>query len=123
MAAAVSDYSPKVRYKDKVKKAEIGEIWNLRLGANEDLLSSVRGNIKKVGFKLETDRENAVGEAKRMLNEKHLDAVCLNVLDDIIKLGGDILKVTFITKNDQVVIDTAPKDEVALKIAAELKKI
>ena len=123
MAAAVSDYSPKVRYKDKVKKAEIGEIWNLRLGENEDILSSVRGNIKKVGFKLETDRENAVGEAKRMLNEKHLDAVCLNVLDDIIKLGGDVLKVTFITKNDQVVIDTAPKDEVALKIAAELKKI
>lgn len=45
------------------------------------------------------------------------------MLDDIIKLGGDVLKVTFITKNDQVVIDTAPKDEVALKIAAELKKI
>ena len=123
MAAAVSDYTPKVRYKGKVKKTEIGDVWNLRLGKTDDILSSVHANIKKIGFKLETDKETALNEAKRMLDEKNLDAVCLNTLDDVVKLGGDVTRITLLTNDFITELDTASKDEIALKLANELKKI
>ena len=124
MAAAVSDYIPKVRYKEKMKKEEIGEIWNLRLGLNDDIISSFRAmGVKKIGFKLETDKENALNGAKKMLNEKGLDAVCLNVLDDVVKFGGDVTRITYITKTGETEIKTATKNEVAFQIAKLTKSL
>ena len=124
MAAAVSDYVPKVRYKEKMKKEEIGEIWNLRLGLNDDIIGGFRAmGVKKIGFKLETDKEASLISAKKMLNEKGLDAVCLNVLDEVVKFGGDMTRITFITKTGETDIKTATKNEVAFQIAKLAKSL
>lgn len=124
MAAAVSDYTPKVRYKDKVRKSEMGDIWNLRLGVNDDILSSINATgLKKIGFKLESDKETALEEAKHMLINKNLNAVCLNVFDDNVKFGSDVTQITYITKDDTQTIKLAPKGEVAMQLAKLIKKL
>lgn len=124
MAAAVSDYIPKVRYKDKVRKSEMGDIWNLRLGVNDDIISTIKATgLKKIGFKLETDKDTALEEAKHMLINKNLNAVCLNVFDDNVKFNSDVTQITYITKDDTVQIKLAPKSEVAMQLAKLIKNL
>ena len=59
----------------------------------------------------------------KMLNEKGLDAVCLNVLDDVVKFGGDVTRITNITKTGETEIKTATKNEVAFQIAKLTKSL
>ena len=93
-------------------------------GLNDDIISSFRAmGVKKIGFKLETDKESALNDAKKMLNEKGLDAVCLNVLDDVVKFGGDVTRITYITKTGETEIKTATKNEVAFQIAKLTKSL
>lgn len=124
MAAAVSDYIPNTRIKGKAKKEDFGEIWNLRLGENIDILKSFKNEkFTKIGFKLEIEKQNAVKNAKKMLSEKNLDAVCLNVIDEVVKFGGDNNKITFITQEAESIIDLASKQEVATKIVNLTKSL
>lgn len=124
MAAAVSDYTPRVRYKGKMKKEEIGEIWSLRLGQNADIISNINAKgLKKVGFKMETDKEIALESAKVMLQAKKLDAVCLNILGDVTKFGSDETKITFITKGQISKPLEGSKIGVAMQVAELCKEI
>lgn len=124
MAAAVSDYVPRVRIKGKAKKEEMGEIWSLRLGLNQDIISEVKDkNVKKIAFKLETDHIESIVNARNMLKDKNLDAVCLNVLDDIVKFGSDDTRITYITKSGYEKLKTAPKTEIAMQIALLSKSL
>ncbi|MBX7490581.1 bifunctional phosphopantothenoylcysteine decarboxylase/phosphopantothenate--cysteine ligase CoaBC [Helicobacter turcicus] len=78
MSAAISDYIPKNRATQKLKKQEIGEKWNLLLIENQDILATIVKRQKTIGFKLES--QNGTSHAKKALKQKGLDAICLNTI-------------------------------------------
>lgn len=81
MVAAVSDYLPVVTHEGKLKKESLGTSWSLELEQNRDILSSLdTEDIVSVGFKAEMDESVAYNNAKKMMQKKSLDAVCLNVI-------------------------------------------
>ena len=116
MAAAISDYIPSKKAKGKIKKS--GANLNLELKENIDILSSLKElKCKKIGFKMEMDEQNALSSAKNMLENKALDAVCLNVLKAQNYFGSEQNEVLFITKNSQKMLKMASKHEIAAQIA------
>ncbi|MDY3664177.1 MAG: bifunctional phosphopantothenoylcysteine decarboxylase/phosphopantothenate--cysteine ligase CoaBC [Campylobacter sp.] len=116
MAAAISDYIPSQKAKGKIKKS--GANLNLELKENIDILSSLKElKCKKIGFKMEMDEQSALGSAKNMLENKALDAVCLNVLKAQNYFGSEQNEVLFITKNSQKMLKMASKHEIAAQIA------
>ncbi len=122
MAAAVSDYVPAFAQEGKLKKDVLGESWNLSLKQNIDILSSVdKDGLTTVGFKAEMDRENALQNATEMLQNKKLDAVCLNVLKDSSSFGSDTNAVEFITAKNRVSITSNDKLSVAFEIVKNSK--
>lgn len=117
MAAAVSDYIPAYAQDGKLKKDVLGEKWDLSLKQNIDILSSIDKNeMTTVGFKAEMDETSAVQNATKMLQNKKLDAVCLNILKDSKSFGSDINAVEFISSSDKITIDSSDKVSVAFKI-------
>jgi len=121
MAAAVSDYSPKYT-KGKIKKDKLNsETWNLEMKKNIDILASIN-NIKKIGFKAETDEKNALNSAKKALTSKNANAICLNLLTKN-NFGSDENEVIFITKNSEIKIPQASKREIAKKIIELAKNV
>ena len=115
MAAAISDYIPSKKAKGKIKKS--GANLNLELKENIDILSSLKElKCKKIGFKMEMDEQNALSSAKNMLENKALDAVCLNVLKAQNYFGSEQNEVLFITKNSQKMLKMASKHEIAAQI-------
>ncbi|MCI6694917.1 MAG: bifunctional phosphopantothenoylcysteine decarboxylase/phosphopantothenate--cysteine ligase CoaBC [Campylobacter sp.] len=116
MAAAISDYIPSKKAKGKIKKS--GANLNLELKENIDILSSLKElKCKKIGFKMEMDEQSALRSAKNMLENKALDAVCLNVLKAQNYFGSEQNEVLFITKNSQKMLKMASKHEIAAQIA------
>ena len=116
MAAAISDYIPSKKAKGKIKKS--GANLNLELKENIDILSSLKElKCKKIGFKMEMDEQSALSSAKNMLENKALDAVCLNVLKAQNYFGSEQNEVLFITKNNQKMLKMASKHEIAAQIA------
>ena len=116
MAAAISDYIPSQKAKGKIKKS--GANLNLELKENIDILSSLKElKCKKIGFKMEMDEQSALRSAKNMLENKALDAVCLNVLKAQNYFGSEQNEVLFITKNSQKMLKMASKHEIAAQIA------
>lgn len=95
MNAAVADYKPKNQFDKKVKR-ESG-LNNIELTETEDILSSVnKGNKKLIGFALETDNE--AGNAMKKLQNKNLDMIVLNSLQDQgAGFESDTNKVTILT--------------------------
>ena len=117
MAAAISDYTPAQKAKGKIKKS--GANLNLELKENIDILSSLKElKCKKIGFKMEMDEQSALSSAKNMLENKALDAVCLNVLKAQNYFGSEQNEVLFITKNSQKMLKMASKHEIAAQIAS-----
>ena len=115
MAAAISDYIPSKKAKGKIKKS--GANLNLELKENIDILSSLKElKCKKIGFKMEMDEQSALSSAKNMLENKALDAVCLNVLKVQNYFGSEQNEVLFITKNSQKMLKMASKHEIAAQI-------
>jgi phosphopantothenoylcysteine decarboxylase/phosphopantothenate--cysteine ligase len=83
MVAAVSDYVPAFPQDGKLKKELIGTSWNLELKQNMDILKSLdKEGIVTIGFKAEMDETTALNSANRMLENKNLDGVCLNILNE-----------------------------------------
>ena len=85
MAAAVADFRPAARAAAKIKKS--AGVTALELEPAPDVLSVTRaarpGNLKVIGFALETDAPEA--NAKKKLLEKGLDLVVLN---DVTEAGA-----------------------------------
>jgi phosphopantothenoylcysteine decarboxylase/phosphopantothenate--cysteine ligase len=115
-AAAVSDYRPKHQFDQKIKKSEDG--LTLELVKNPDILKTL-GQHKThqflVGFALETNNE--VQNARLKFDQKNLDMIVLNSLQD--KGAGfkkDTNKISIITKTDLKRFDTKAKDLVAFDI-------
>ena len=121
MCAAVSDFICANPKDGKIKKDQMGDRIELKL--NIDILKNINLNCKKIGFKMEMDAKNALDNAKNMLINKNLDAVCLNILGDKIKFGSNETKISFITKDTIIQTDLTSKELVASQITILAKNI
>ena len=116
MCAAVSDFVP-TKIDGKIKKENVGESLNLDLKRNVDILQSLKElKCKKIGFKLEISNESALKNARSMLEKKALDAVCLNILGEQNGFASEQNEVNFITKDGEILLPLASKDEIAGRI-------
>ncbi|PAF46690.1 hypothetical protein BKH46_06905 [Helicobacter sp. 12S02634-8] len=86
MAAAISDYVPKESFSHKLKKDAIGEVWHIECQKNIDILQSLTSPyLHKIGFKAESDGQDAPQHAQKMLQSpkdggKGCAVVCLNCI-------------------------------------------
>lgn len=113
-AAAVADYRPKERFKDKVKKQD-GEMV-IEMERTKDILQSLGDNKKDqflVGFAAET--KDALQYGKGKLEKKHLDAIVINnVADAGAGFGHDTNIVTYVNKDLQAEnLPLALKEDIA----------
>ena len=125
MAAAVADFTPAKVADDKIKKND--GLKSIDLIPTTDILAEL-GHSKKdnqllVGFALETANEHS--NAKQKLNNKNLDLIVLNSLNDPgAGFGHDTNKVTVIAKNgEELAFDLKSKQEVAQDIISEIHKL
>ncbi|MEO1938164.1 MAG: bifunctional phosphopantothenoylcysteine decarboxylase/phosphopantothenate--cysteine ligase CoaBC [Sulfurimonas sp.] len=124
MAAAVSDFIPAYEQSGKLKKEMLGDEWELKLKKNRDILASLdKEGISVIGFKAEMNRDDAQKNARKMLEEKNLDAVCLNVLENSKSFGTDSNEVDFITKKELVKLPQADKVSLSFGIIKEARKL
>ena len=121
MVAAVSDYVPAFAQDGKLKKELIGNSWNLELKQNMDILKSLpKEGIVSIGFKAEMDETTAMNSATRMLENKNLDGVCLNILNEENSFGSENNNIELILKNSSYEFK-GTKLEVSLNILEKLQ--
>ena len=121
MVAAVSDYVPAFPQDGKLKKELIGTSWSLELKQNMDILKSLdKEGIVSIGFKAEMDETTAMNSATRMLENKNLDGVCLNILNEENSFGSDNNNIELILKNSSYEFK-GTKLEVSLNILEKLQ--
>ena len=124
MAAAVADYTPKYPQQGKLKKDNIGDSWNLELTQTADILKSInKEGLVTIGFKAERDATTALESAKKALESKGLDAICLNILDKENNFGSNFNKITFIQKNGIREFPLKPKIDLAFDILEAAKEL
>lgn len=105
-AAAVSDFKPLNPVGNKIKKNPDNENgFSVQLTRTKDILKEMAGKKKEnqlvVGFALETDNE--IENAKRKLQEKHLDLIILNSLNDTgAGFQHDTNKITILDSNNKL---------------------
>ena len=120
--AAVSDYIPKYPQSGKLKKDDIGSSWSLELKQNIDILNSIdKDGIYTIGFKAEFDKNSAKQNALNMIQNKNIDGVCLNILDDDLNFGSDNNNIEFLTKDENIKI-SGDKLSVSLELIENIKK-
>ena len=122
MVAAVSDYLPIYPQNGKMKKEQIGTSWSLELKQNIDILKSLdKEGVYTVGFKAEMDETTALNSATSMMEEKNLDAVCLNILNENNNFGSDTNEIELILKNSSFEFK-GTKLDISLNILEKLEK-
>jgi phosphopantothenoylcysteine decarboxylase/phosphopantothenate--cysteine ligase len=122
MAAAVSDFIPQ-KQSGKIKK-ENKKTLDLSLHKNIDILKNLdKSKGKFIGFKAELDKNNALTNAKTMLQNKNLNAVCLNVLEAQNNFGSEKNEITFITRDKEEKLQLDTKLNVSLKILGHASKL
>ncbi|MEX1308697.1 MAG: bifunctional phosphopantothenoylcysteine decarboxylase/phosphopantothenate--cysteine ligase CoaBC [Eubacteriales bacterium] len=120
MAAAVADYTPKVQFDHKIKKA--GDMM-LELVRTKDILSKL-GKDKKdkilVGFAAET--EDCEENAKAKLAVKNLDIIALNdIKEPGAGFGVNTNHITLFKKDgSKIELKKASKQEVAARMLDEI---
>jgi len=124
LAAAVADYKPINKAKEKIKKTIKQAEISLELTKTIDIAATL-GKDKRdgqfiVGFALET--ENELANAKEKISKKNFDMIVLNSLKDKgAGFGYDTNKVTIITKTgDLKEFELKAKVEVAKDIVNEI---
>ena len=122
MVAAVSDYIPAFPQDGKLKKELIGTHWNLELKQNMDILKSLdKEGIISIGIKAEMDETTALNSANRMLENKNLDGVCLNILNEENSFGSDNNNIELILKDNSYEFKGSKLD-ISLEILEKLEK-
>ena len=122
MVAAVSDYVPAFPQDGKLKKELIGTSWTLELKQNMDILKSLeKDGIVTIGFKAEMDETTALNSATRMLENKNLDGVCLNILNEANTFGSDNNNIELILKDNSYTF-SGDKLDVSLNVLEKLKE-
>lgn len=121
-AAAVSDYTPKIKHQHKLKKQD--DELNLEMIKTTDIaqrLGQQKGWQFMVGFALETQNEES--NARKKLTSKNLDMVVLNSLkDEGAGFGHDTNRVKIFLKGAQepLTFTLKSKKEVARDIVAQI---
>ncbi|WP_295419696.1 bifunctional phosphopantothenoylcysteine decarboxylase/phosphopantothenate--cysteine ligase CoaBC [Sulfurovum sp.] len=124
MVGAVADFTPKYPQQGKLKKSMLGENWQIELKQTTDILSNInKEGLKTVAFKAEMDSEEGLNNAVNLLTQKGVDAVCYNLLKDATSFGGNENEITFITKEDQIVLGRADKLTLAENILTHSKAL
>ncbi len=124
MAAAVSDYIPTNPQSGKLKKESLGSEWTISMKQNIDLIASCdKKGIKTVAFKAETDTSVAHDNAKKLLEKKGVDAVCLNIISESNPFGGETNLIEFITADSIQTLSTDDKLSIALKLVDQASKL
>ena len=124
MAAAVADFTPKYPQVGKIKKADIGNEWNIEMRQTADILTEVNKlGLITVGFKAEMDKEKGFSNAKSLIENKNIDGVCYNLLQDSQSFGTDENSINFITANHTIDLGKASKLELSFKILDESQKL
>jgi len=122
MSAAVADFKPSKKEKEKIKKEN--KVGSIDLTPTKDILSELgkrkNGSIL-VGFALET--ENEVQNAKKKLHNKNLDLIVLNSLKDSGSgFGYDTNKITILDKKNAKRFELMSKKEAAKEVVNEIIK-
>jgi len=115
--AAVSDFKPKEKLNQKLKKDVTG--MSLELEPTIDILKEVRlskNKIFKVGFAAES--ENLIENAQKKLKTKNLDLIVANLIHE--SMGLDDAKVSIIDKNNVIDVPKSNKIVVAKLILEEI---
>ncbi len=105
LAAAVADFTPREPRSGKIKKAEAGNDFSIKLKPANDILASL-GAVKKdnqflAGFALEA--ENEMENAKKKLVQKNCDMIVLNSANKPESgFGGDMNTITIIGKSGEI---------------------
>lgn len=124
MAAAVADYRPKNVMGQKHKK-EQGALDHVELEETDDILKYLgqhKSEQRLIGFALET--ENALQNARKKLENKNLDMLVMNTLqDEGAGFGTDTNKVTFVHPGKEVEHSLKDKSEVARDILDALEEL
>ncbi|MGM0533635.1 MAG: bifunctional phosphopantothenoylcysteine decarboxylase/phosphopantothenate--cysteine ligase CoaBC [Campylobacterota bacterium] len=124
MAAAVADFTPAFPQQGKLKKDSLGTNWQLELIQTEDILSNIdKEGIDVIGFKAEMDPHTAKQNAQRMLEQKDLEAVCLNTLRSSGDFGSSDNAVDFITKDKSKHLGKTDKLTLAFAILKEAQAL
>ena len=122
MVAAVSDYVPAFPQDGKLKKELIGTSWTLELKQNMDILKSLeKDGIVTIGFKAEMDETTELNSATRMLENKNLDGVCLNILNEENSFGSENNTIELILKDNSFEFKGSKLD-ISLEILEKLQK-
>ncbi|MDA9624175.1 bifunctional phosphopantothenoylcysteine decarboxylase/phosphopantothenate--cysteine ligase CoaBC [Pelagibacteraceae bacterium] len=123
-AAAVSDFKPLTREKEKMKKKH-SNFSTIKLEKNLDILEFLGKNNKLrpkmvVGFSAET--ENVIENSKIKLRDKHCDLIIANdVSNKNIGFNVDFNKVSIIDKSGKILsIPKNKKSFIASKIAKKI---
>ena len=123
-AAAVSDFKPLTKEKEKIKKKH-SNFNTIKLEKNLDILEFLGKNNKLrpkmvVGFSAET--ENVIENSKIKLREKHCDLIIANdVSNKDIGFNVDFNKVSIIDKSGKILsIPKNKKSFIASKIAKKI---
>lgn len=125
MSAAVADYTPIIKSKNKIKKEK--DRFSLELTKTKDILKSL-GELKNegqilVGFALENHNEKEY--ALNKLANKNADMIVLNSLNDGgAGFGHDTNKITIFEKGgNEIAYDKKPKQQVAKDIVSRIEKM
>ena len=124
MAAAVADFTPKFPQMGKMKKSDIGNEWNIQMKQTTDILTKINKlGLITIAFKAEMDSEKGFSNAKGLIENKNVDGVCYNLLNDSQSFGTNENNITFITENKAVDLGTASKLDLSFKILNESQKL
>ncbi len=123
-AAAVADFTPRVKKDKKIKKNSFSK--TIELEETKDILKEL-GKIKGdnqylCGFSMET--ENLLENSKKKLKSKNVDLICANSIKDSGSgFRTDTNKVTLITKDEIIPLEKLSKLETANKILDQIVKM
>lgn len=118
-AAAISDFKPHT-VKGKIKKNQ--KYLSLELFKTEDILSLIKIKNESaflVGFAAESN--NLVKNATKKLNEKKLNMVVANLINE--SMGKSSAQVTVIDRSSKIVLPKKKKEDLTLDILEQIFKV
>lgn len=123
MAAAVADYRPAARQKEKLKKTSTDNL-RIEMTKNPDIIKNLNqvknAEQKIVGFAAESS--DLLKNARQKFNDKKLDMLVANDISrEDIGFASDKNEVVIITENDEIYVTLRPKEELADLILDQLK--
>ena len=114
-AAAVADYRPESIANNKIKR--LSENYSLQFVKNPDILLSVSNFHPRpfvVGFCAETD--NHLENARTKLQQKNLDMILMNAVENGEVFNSDFNEVIIITKESEQKLPRLTKQEIAFQL-------